>query len=261
MKRPMFKYFSSKHRSSKHYPPPKYNKIYEPFAGSAGYSLRYHERKVILSDSDAELILLWKWLFNVTPEEILALPYETLIVGQDLRTIGLSSEAADLIRRWQRTGNCSSWTVSRFNHILRVTNGKPNWMTGPLKNGTVTKNTGMWHPNTRTYLAENVTKIRHWQAHWMPYWEIDTNVEPATWFLDPPYQHVKGGFKENTPINYSHLRDWLMKLPGQVIVCEQEGANWLPFEPCCLVSGIRGKMRGKAGAQSVEMIYTHNSTE
>ena len=31
-------------------------------------------------------------------------------------------------------------------------------------------------------------------------------------------------------IDYPSLGNWCMERKGQVIVCEQEGADWLPFE-------------------------------
>jgi len=256
---PMFKYFGSKCRSGKYYPPPKYPTICEPFAGGAGYSLRYRDHDVILGDLDDELIRLWQWLVMADPAEIAALPYESLVVGQDLRTLGLRPEAADLIRRWQRTGQCSSWTVSNFNHITAVdgATGKPQWLPGPLPNGTVGKNTGMWHPNTQAYLAYAVTTIRHWLAYCIAYDDWLDIV--ATWFIDPPYQRVASPYRIRTPIDYTHLRDWVMSRRGQVIVCEQAGADWLPFVPCCEVSGMRGKMRGVAGAKSQEVVFVREA--
>jgi hypothetical protein len=47
--RPFFGYYGGKWRDAvKHYPPPEHTRIVEPFAASAGYSLRYPDRKVIL---------------------------------------------------------------------------------------------------------------------------------------------------------------------------------------------------------------------
>lgn len=265
---PLFKYFGSKCRSGKYYPAPRYSTIIEPFAGGAGYSLRYRDRNVILLDLDDELIRLWQWLITADPAEIAALPHESLVVGQDIRSLGLRPEAADLIRRWQRTGSCSSWTVSNFNHIVRVEYegkavgsgpGKAVWLPGPVPNGTVGKNTGMWHPNTRAYLAHAVTTIRHWQAYHAAYWQVEPSAAPeATWFIDPPYQKIKGGYRIKDPIDYRQLELWARRLPGQVIVCEQEGADWLPFRPSHRVSGIQGKMRGVKGGQSTEVIWTND---
>jgi hypothetical protein len=259
---PLFKYFGSKCRSSKHYPAPRYNTIYEPFCGHPSYSRRYGAGKqVLLFDLDPELIALIQWLIVADPAEIRALPHESLVVGQDIRMLGLRPEAADLVRRWQRTGNCSSWTVSNFNHIVAVdtSTGKPKWLEGPVPNGTVGKNTGMWHPRTREYLVQAVTEIRNWQAFCLDWRQIPIELaEPGTWFVDPPYQHIKNGYKVKADFDYGHLATWCKSLPGQVIVCEQEGADWLPFRPCCEVSGMRGKMRGVAGAKSQEVIWTND---
>lgn len=43
--KPFFTYFGGKYRIAPRYPKPQYNTIIEPFAGSAGYSLRYPERE------------------------------------------------------------------------------------------------------------------------------------------------------------------------------------------------------------------------
>ncbi len=259
---PLFKYFGSKCRSSKYYPAPIYDLICEPTCGHPSYSRRYGAGKqVILIDVDPELVALLRWLIQADPQEILALPHESLVVGQDLRTLGLRPEAADLLRRWQRTGTCSSWTVSTFNHIVSVgADGKPKYLDGPVPNGTVGKNTGMWHPRTREYLAKAVQEIRHWQV-FQGSWEqiIPEEAPECTWFIDPPYQNVKGGYKYGREgIDYQKLAAWCKRLRGQVIVCEQEGADWLPFRPCCEVSGMRGKMRGVAGAKSREVIWTND---
>lgn len=248
----MFKYFGSKCRSSKHYPAPLYPTICEPFAGGAGYSRRYTDRDVVLFDLDDEIIRLWRWLIVADPAEIRALPHESLYVGQDIRTLGLRPEAADLVRRWQRTGHCSCWTVSKFNHIDR----DGALLTGPVPNGTVGRNSGMWHPNTREYLARAVETIRHWHAYCMSYQDIPVHLaHPMTWFVDPPYQQVRGTSYKHSKVDYDHLAHWCQHLPGQVIVCEQEGADWLPFTKVCEISGIRGKMRGVPGAKSQEVMW------
>ena len=59
-----------------------------------------------------------------------------------------------------------------------------------------------------------------------------------TWFIDPPYQPVGGvrgnGYDKKCQcsanfIDFPALGEWCKSRMGQVIVCEQEGANWLPF--------------------------------
>jgi site-specific DNA-adenine methylase len=247
---PLFKYFGSKYRSSKHYPAPRYPLIIEPFAGGAGYALRYRENNVLLCDLDSELIALWQWLIQADPDEIAAMPVEGLITGQDIRTLGLSAGAAQLMRYWQRTGHVSAWTISN------ITTGESEWCTKHGK-GQAGGNTGMWHRNTRDYLVQAVQEIRHWSAVCGSY-ETLPRIK-ATWFIDPPYQGVKySSYKHGLKgIDYSALADWCRSLPGQVIVAEQEGATWLPFVYSHEVSGMRGKMRGVAGAKSREMIWTN----
>jgi hypothetical protein len=44
-------------------------------------------------------------------------------------------------------------------------------------------------------------------------------------------------------IDYSALADWCTSLPGQVIVCENDGATWLPFRPHASVRTTRRTSR------------------
>lgn len=204
LSRPLIKYFGSKWQLSKSYPKPLYDTIIEPFAGSACYASHYPEREIILYDKDPELIKLWKWLIEVDPEEIKHLPVTTLKEGQDLRELGLSEMAIMLISRWQRTGYTTCKTVSSWNN-------KP----------------GMWQESVKTAILESLPRIRHWKAICLDYSKIPNRK--ATWFCDPPYQHVSGYTYSNKFINYKELGIWCKNRIGQTIVCEQQGADWLQF--------------------------------
>ena len=46
----MWSYYGAKTNIIDHYPPPKFDKIIEPFAGSARYALKYYDRDIILVD-------------------------------------------------------------------------------------------------------------------------------------------------------------------------------------------------------------------
>ena len=46
----MFSYYGSKSKVVDLYPRPKFDKIIEPFAGSARYALKYFDRDVLLVD-------------------------------------------------------------------------------------------------------------------------------------------------------------------------------------------------------------------
>ena len=62
---PLFKWFGSKWLSSRLYPPPEHDDIFEPFAGSAGYSLRHHEKKIHIWESNDQLLELWRWIIEI----------------------------------------------------------------------------------------------------------------------------------------------------------------------------------------------------
>jgi len=87
----MFSYYGSKSKIVDYYPPPKYGKIIEPFAGSARYSLKYWDREIMLFDKYVVIIKVWKWLQQCSKQDILNLPdIYKLKKGFDLRTLNLS---------------------------------------------------------------------------------------------------------------------------------------------------------------------------
>ena len=49
--RPFFTFYGGKYRAAPRYPKPKHSRIIEPFAGSAGYSMRYPDLNVTLVDA------------------------------------------------------------------------------------------------------------------------------------------------------------------------------------------------------------------
>lgn len=68
----------------------------------------------------------------------------------------------------------------------------------------------------------------------------------ATWFIDPPYYNRSGALYPygNKTIGYDTLGDWCQARSGQTMVCEAEGAVWLPFKPFQVIralSGVNGK--------------------
>jgi site-specific DNA-adenine methylase len=72
--RPFFGYYGGKWRDAIKYPEPNHETIVEPFAGSAGFSLRYAHRKIILCEIDPVLSGVWRYLIRVKAKEILAIP-------------------------------------------------------------------------------------------------------------------------------------------------------------------------------------------
>jgi hypothetical protein len=230
LSRPLFKYFGSKWNTSRYYPPPTHQRINDCCCGSATYPSQYPEHEIYLYDIDLEVVSLLNWLITVDSEVIMSLPCEELKIGQDLRELELPGYGADLIRRWQRVGTNTCWTVSKWGHLP-----------------------GQWQPSTRKAVAENIKRIRHWKVELLSYEYIPDL--PATYFIDPPYQYVKGYPHES--INYKHLAQWARSRQGQVIVCEQDGAHWLPFREFKTIPSRCAASR-KPGSKSREVIWTNN---
>ena len=157
---------------------------------------------------------MWKWLQNCSPKDILSLP--RLKFG----------ESTD-----DYTFDCveAKWFVGM------IIVGGP---TQPKK--TASKWKTVIRPNTQNYklkfASENIWKIRHWKIELGDYKEIDN--EEATWFIDAPYQ-TGGKYYVHSEIDYSHLAEWSQSRMGEVIVCENTKATWLPFSPLVDMQGAK----------------------
>lgn len=107
MIRPFFCYYGGKWRDApKHYPAPTHDLIVEPFAGAAGYALRYPDRDVLLIDTDPVIAGIWAWLVTAEPDEILCLPD----IGPDMTIddLDVRPEAKHLIGFWLNKGSVRS---------------------------------------------------------------------------------------------------------------------------------------------------------
>jgi hypothetical protein len=95
----------------------------------------------------------------------------------------------------------------------------------------------------RETIASQVASIRHWRIFNKSYEECPY-IGEATWFIDPPYekagQHYRFGSKQ---IDYEALASWSRERRGQVIVCENKGATWLPFRKLADVKTTRADRR------------------
>ena len=212
----MFYYYGRKEKVFKYYPTPKYDTIIEPFAGSAVYSLKNHKKNVIILDKDERIINIWNYLKIATEDEILSLPL--LTNGQSLNDVefeNLSTVQKDLISFFTNPSSAQpKRSVGKFN---------------------------IWHEKNRKRLSQDVNKIRHWEILLGDYHDIPN--QEATWFIDPPYQGNGGKYYKhgNKNIDYDELRSWVQGLNGQVIVCENSEATWLPFRPLKRLQGQRHK--------------------
>lgn len=226
----MFSYYGSKSKVVDYYPPPKHKKIIEPFAGSARYSLKYFDRDILLVDRYPVLIEVWHYLQQCSKEDILRLPKPA--IGDDLRKYETLSEIEKKF----------------MGFLVQAAQGKPA--------NTVTKMSAFYanKSDIRKQIAEELFKIKHWTIQLGHYHEIP-NFPDVTWFIDPPYQF--GGQHQykfnNKTIEFDYLAEWCKNRTGQVIVCENTKADWLPFKPMC-------DLQGAGNTNTTEAIWSNIPT-
>lgn len=240
---PMFKWFGSKW-SARGIPDPVHERILEPFGGGGGYSLRRSNLDVMICEDDPHNSVLWPWLINVATESlILEIPVD-VPEGTDIRTLGLTTGQALLMKSWQRTNNVGDcWTVSPWGN-------KP----------------GQWTTNTRARVAEQVYAVKHWlfasDGMRILTEEIalstDADRRPTTYFIDPMYQY-NYQYRHANRTDYADLGRVCMGLRGQVIVCEaacqKSGAvpSWLPFTT--RASQVTSRRKTTQNHHSAELIW------
>lgn len=84
-------FYGGKDRTINLYPPPRYDRIIEPFAGGASYARRYYNRKITLVERSPKIVGVWKYLLRTSGEEILRLPL--LEPNQDVQDLKIPEEA------------------------------------------------------------------------------------------------------------------------------------------------------------------------
>lgn len=193
----MFSYYGSKSKVVDLYPSPKFGKIIEPFAGSARYALKYFDRDVLLVDKYDVIVKVWRYLQQASPADIMGLPepkYKESIEQFNL------SEGERLLMSFlvARGVAVPCKVVQQFSDI----------------------------PAAKKQIANQLYKIKHWTITQGDYKDIEN--ENATWFIDPPYQN--GGHKYRVhKMDFQALGEWCKARNGQVIVCENTLADWMPF--------------------------------
>jgi len=233
--KPFFQYYGSKWRAALLYPAPEYATIVEPFAGGASYALRYPDHKVHLLEKSPVVAGIWDYLVNVSASEILALP--DVPAGATIRDLPIPPEAQNLIGFWLETG---------------VSHPRPRpckRMRGPNLSKVL-----FWGPRVRERIARQLDAIRHWRVYLCAYEDVPSPQLRATWFVDPPYQEAGRHYRHGSDkIDFAHLGQWCRDLQGQVIVCENDGANWLPFR---YLASTQANIRGTPKKRSAEAIWT-----
>lgn len=220
----MFSYYGSKSKIIQAYPKPKHNKIIEPFAGSARYALRYFENDITINDKYEVIARIWKFLQSCSPQDIKRLPEPKR--KEDIRQYQFDCEEAQMLMCFMIGGGLS----------------RMQWIVSP-------QNFGAGVATQKKKIIAQLHKIKHWKITCVDYQELPNTS--ATWFIDAPYQY--GGHKYVVnKIDYSVLSDWCKSREGQLIVCENTKADWLPFMPIKKVHGSTFK--------TTEAIYTNYPT-
>lgn len=233
MIKPLFPYYGSKWRDAKRYPAPT-RLVIEPFAGSAGYSLWWEPEHVALLDIDPIIVGVWEFLIGASEREVRALP--DLQAGQSVDDFDLPQEAKWLIGFWLNRGSAQpKKTQTAFSSRTE-------------------RQQLVWSERARERIASQMHKVRHWTVAQAEYWQHEHFWRDAevTRFIDPPYVD-KGRYYRFHTVDYAALGEWASTLPGNVIVCEQAGADWLPFEPLAEIKSTRGT--------SSEVVWTNTATE
>ena len=212
----MFSYFGRKVALGKYYPAPKFDLVIEPFAGSMAYSLMHQTRDGAIGiEANPKVVDTWNRICGLTKEQIENYPIPE--VGEDtedhwLIQAAFSEHASEASKR--------RWTARMNRDTL---------------------------PQIR-YALKHLEYARNNVEYRLGHYSDAPDVE-ATWFIDPPYQHVQKGYMRHD-LDYGELAEFCMSRRGQVIVCEQKGADWLPFEDLV-------EIRGTVNKRTTEVIWVN----
>jgi hypothetical protein len=157
-----------------------------------------------------------------SPDDILSLPLNWDVPCVSDLDIPLG--ARHLIGWWLNRGSC------------RPRQAPSAWMRSGIRPGC------FWGEAVRDRIAHQVPLIKHWRIVQGDY-SLAPDV-PATWFVDPPYQQAGRHYRFGSDaIDFLQLARWCRSREGQVVVCENAGADWLPFEEFGNVKAMHGGAR------------------
>lgn len=208
----MFSYYGSKSRVVNYYPRPVFNKIIEPFAGSARYSLLYFENEITLIDKNEIIVGVWNYLKKCSINDVMSLP--GIKIGDNIESLNFDC----IEQKW-----LMGFLISNGAHVPGKTMSK--WGEAVFK-------------KQQNDIAQQLFKIRHWEIKQGDYSKIQN--QKATWFIDAPYFVGGNKYKFGShKIDYNHLSTWCKSREGQIIVCENTNASWMNFKPIKTQRGVQ----------------------
>ena len=227
----MWSYYGAKTNIIDYYPAPKFDKIIEPFAGTARYSLKYFDRDILLIDKYDVIVKIWKWMQKCSPSDILKLP-RFIKKEQNINDFNFDCDEAKYLFGFLLKKGVERPQKKSTKWVYEM---RPNFINYSLKR-----------------ISSNLFKIKHWKIELDDYKNVKN--ENATWFIDPPYQFGGHAYVEsNKKIDYKYLHNWTLERYGQIIVCENMKADWLDFIPMINQYVRKGKY--------LEAIYSNYQTE
>lgn len=218
----LFSFYGGKSKIIGRYPKPTEDQIVEPFAGGAAYSLRYHERRVHLNELNPVVYDVWDYLLGTPVEDVLAAVPRAVEKGDRVSEILPDDAHPGLVGLMRANANMGTMGATGVHDAV-------TWFA-------VTH----WHQVHRR-LEYWLPHIQHWTISPLDYRDFP-NFR-ATWFIDPPYNNPAGQRYLHSDIDYAHLAKWCREREGQVVVCENVGADWLPFDTVIGDPNVRGGVR------------------
>lgn len=261
-------YYGGKSRIIHRYPAPEYPLIIEPFAGAAAYAMKWAGTEIRtpewisatgshmqlglnvhcwINDLDEKTHAIWQFLTSPLASDLASVIPASVPVGQKVSELTL-------------------WDDVLASHVVPdvVSQGMLYLLQAEANHGTqgargihdqVTSIGANCWPRLKRKLEWVIPHVKSFKVTMLDYRELP-DVE-ATWFVDPPYNNPAGmRYRTSGGIDYRELGEWCKSRRGQVIVCENAGADWLDFQPLIERQGIKSSYQKST---AMEVIWTNDS--